>query len=44
MSCSPWGCKESDMTKQLNNNNVKQNCVLQKDRYWRTAQKEIVRI
>ena len=19
--CSPWGCKESDMTKQLNNNN-----------------------
>jgi len=20
-SCSPWGCKESDMTKQLNNNN-----------------------
>ena len=20
--CSPWGCKESDMTVQLNNNNV----------------------
>ena len=20
--CSPWGCKESDMTEQLNNNNV----------------------
>ena len=19
--CSPWGCKESDMTDQLNNNN-----------------------
>ena len=19
--CSPWGCKESDMTEQLNNNN-----------------------
>ena len=19
--CTPWGCKESDMTKQLNNNN-----------------------
>ena len=19
--CSPWGCKESDMTKQLNDNN-----------------------
>ena len=19
--CSPWGCKESDMTQQLNNNN-----------------------
>ena len=19
--CNPWGCKESDMTKQLNNNN-----------------------
>jgi len=19
-SCSPWGCKESDMTEQLNNN------------------------
>ena len=21
--CSPWGCKESDMTEQLNNNNEK---------------------
>ena len=21
--CSPWGCKESDMTEQLNNNNNK---------------------
>ena len=21
--CSPWGCKESDMTEQLNNNNRK---------------------
>ena len=20
--CSPWGCKESDMTERLNNNNV----------------------
>ena len=20
--CSPWGCKESDMTEQLNNNNT----------------------
>ena len=20
--CSPWSCKESDMTKQLNNNNT----------------------
>ena len=20
-SCSPWGCKELDMTEQLNNNN-----------------------
>ena len=20
--CSPWGCKESDMTEQLNNNNI----------------------
>ena len=21
--CSPWGCKESDMTEQLNNSNVR---------------------
>ena len=21
--CSPWGCRESDMTEQLNNNNNK---------------------
>ena len=21
--CSPWGCKESDMTEQLNNNRIK---------------------
>ena len=21
MCCSPWSCKESDMTEQLNNNN-----------------------
>jgi len=20
--CSPWGCKESDMTEQLNNNKI----------------------
>ena len=20
--CSPWGCKESDMTEPLNNNNI----------------------
>ena len=20
--CSPWGCKESDMTERLNNNNI----------------------
>ena len=20
--CSPWGCKESDMTQQLNTNNI----------------------
>ena len=20
--CSPWGCKESDVTQQLNNNNL----------------------
>ena len=25
--CSPWGCKESDMTVQLNNNNVLSNVV-----------------
>ena len=30
--CSPWGRKELDMTEQLNDNNVKQRCVLQKDR------------
>ena len=23
VGCSPWGCKESDMTEQLNNNNNK---------------------
>ena len=23
--CSPWGCKESDMTGQLNNNNPQMN-------------------
>ena len=23
--CSPWGCKESDMTWQLNNNNPQMN-------------------
>ena len=22
--CSPWGCKELDMTQRLNNNNIKQ--------------------
>ena len=22
MCCSPWGCKELDMTQQLNNNNI----------------------
>ena len=22
--CSPWGCKESDMTYQLNNNDIKE--------------------
>ena len=25
--CSPWGCKESDTTEQLNNNNNMQNYV-----------------
>ena len=28
--CSPWGCKESDMTGQLNNNNPQMNQVLEK--------------
>ena len=23
LCCSPWGCKESDMTEQLNNKNIK---------------------
>ena len=33
LACSsPWGRKELDMTEQLNDNNVKQSCVLQKDR------------
>ena len=29
--CSPWGHKESDMTKQLNNNNM---CMLLLNRAW----------
>ena len=29
--CSPWGCKESDMTEQLNSNN-KQSCLLDEER------------
>ena len=24
MCCNPWGCKESDMTEQLNNNSFEQ--------------------
>ena len=27
---SPWGCKESDMTQQLNNNKIKPRCLLKK--------------
>ena len=27
--CSPWGCKESDMTEQLNNNNNNNNTCYQ---------------
>ena len=31
--CSPWGCKELDMTEQLNNiNNILEN--LEKDIFW----------
>ena len=26
--CSPWGCKESDMTEQLNNNNNYYRCII----------------
>ena len=27
--CSPWGCKESDMTEQLNNNKVSMNFIME---------------
>ena len=27
--CSPWGCKESDMIEQLNNNNYQDSKLLQ---------------
>ena len=28
--CSPWGCKESDMTERLNNNKVSMNFIMEK--------------
>ena len=33
--CSPWGCKESDMTEQLNNNNLSQGDS-EKKRWWKS--------
>ena len=35
--CSPWGCKEVDTTKQLNNNNKKSTSFLDPTYFWGLA-------
>ena len=32
--CSPWGCKESDRTEQLNNNNLNTKYIRKEDMFY----------